>query len=181
MIQVVSGTNRPNNNTVKVARALVRHYEELGVAVELMDLQQLPAEIFHPESYGQKPAGFAPFQEKVLAAGGLHVVAPEYNGSFPGALKYFIDLLKFPDSFQHRCVAFTGLGAGQWGNLRGIEQLQQVFGYRNAHILPERAFIPTIGKQLNVEGTELASPEILERLKAQAVAFAAFVERNAGK
>ena len=181
MIQVISGTNRPNSNTLKVATALLKIYRESGAEAELLDLQDLPAELFNPTSYAQKPASFAPIQAKILAASGLHIVAPEYNGSYPGVMKYFIDMLKFPESFQHRCVAFTGHGAGLWGNFRGIEQLQMIFGYRNAFILPERVWIPGIGKQLNPEGTELVNPEILGRLADQAKGFVAFVERNAGK
>ena len=40
----------------------------------------------------------------VLQAEGLIVVTPEYNGSLPGVLKYFIDMLKFPESFEQRPV-----------------------------------------------------------------------------
>ena len=37
---------------------------------------------------------------------------------------------------------FTGLSAGVWGALRPIEQLQAIFGYRNACLFPERVFMP---------------------------------------
>ena len=69
------------------------------------------------------------------------VVVPEYNGSFPGILKYFIDLLPFPESFDCRPVSYVGVSAGQWGALRAVEQLQLVFGYRNAYVHPPRTFL----------------------------------------
>ena len=59
--------------------------------------------------------GSGPEQQRVLDAAGLHIITPEYNGSFPGVLKYFIDMLKFPESFVEKPVAFTGEAAGLWG------------------------------------------------------------------
>ena len=71
-------------------------------------------------------------------------MVPEYNGSYPGALKYFIDMWKYPDSFENRCVAYVGIAAGMWGGLRPIEHLQGVMGYRNAHQFNQRVFINSL-------------------------------------
>jgi NAD(P)H-dependent FMN reductase len=109
----------------------------------------LPPEIFSPTSYAEKPRAFQPFAEAVLNAAGLHVVSPEYNGAIPGVLKYFIDMLKFPESFSNRPVCFVGLAAGMWGALRPVEQLQAIFGYRNAFIYPDRVFLPTVNDRLD--------------------------------
>jgi chromate reductase len=178
MIEVISGTNRRDGNTIKVARLIVRLYERLGQQVGLMDLQELPQEIFHPDAYLNKPASFAPWQERVLNARGLHVVVPEYNGSFPGALKYFIDMLKFPESFDHHLVAYTGISSGIWGGFRAVEQLQQVFGYRNAFNLPERVWIPAIHKKLGADGASLNDAMANQLLEAQALEFIEFLQRN---
>src|SRR5262249_16899887 len=93
----------------------------------------------------------------------------------PGVLKYFIDMLKFPESFERRPVCFVGLSAGIWGALRPVEQLQAIFGYRNAFIYPERVFVPQINSQLD-ENKRLKSAEILGRLKSQAEGFIKFVD-----
>lgn len=176
MILVLSGTNRPDSNTRRVAGHLSDLYSELKIRHELLDLARLPAGLFEPASYGEKPAAFRPFAEAVLSASGLHVVTPEYNGGMPGALKYFIDLLKFPESFERKPVCFTGLAAGMWGALRPVEQLQAIFAYRNAHLFPERVFIPGIGGQLDAQG-RLQDAELIGRLRRQAEGFAAFVAR----
>ena len=89
----------------------------------------------------------------MLAAKGLHVFTPEYNGGFPGVLKYFIDLLPFPESFENKPVAFTGLAAGMWGALRPVEQLEGVFKYRNAFMFNERVFLPKVHEQIDEAGT----------------------------
>ncbi len=175
MLTLIIGTNRPNSNTAKVARHVEEIYTALGVPLCVLDLHELPPEIFSPTSYAQKPAAFQPFAQAVLDSDGLIVVTPEYNGSIPGVLKYFIDMLKFPESFEKRPVCFVGLSAGIWGALRPIEQLQQIFGYRNAFIYPVRVFFPGINDLLDDNGY-LTNDEMLGRLKAQAEGYIEFVE-----
>ena len=175
-LTLIAGTNRPGSNTRKVAAHLQTIYAELGHDVEVLDLTELPAALFLPSAYAEKPAAFGRFSDAVLTSDGLHIVTPEYNGGMPGVLKYFIDMLKFPESFEKRPVAFTGVAAGQWGALRPIEQLQAIFGYRNAYIFPERVFMPGINAQLNAEG-KLVNQDSLARLKTQAEGFAAFVKQ----
>jgi NAD(P)H-dependent FMN reductase len=176
MITLIVGTNRPGSNTRKVARLVEEIYAELKVLLRVLDLAQLPPEIFSPGSYAGKPKSFQPFADAILQADGLHVVTPEYNGGIPGILKYFIDMLKFPESFERRPVCFTGLAAGTWGALRPVEQLQQIFGYRNAYLYPERVFLPQINNLLDASG-RLKDAELLGRLKAQAKGFTDFVGR----
>src|SRR4051794_7487561 len=117
-ILIISGTNRPEANSLKVARLLERFYKTEGVATDFLSLTELPKEVFDGAAYASKPPGMVAIQQRVLDAKGLHVVTPEYNGSFPGVLKYFIDMLKFPESFERKPVAFTGESAGIWGALR---------------------------------------------------------------
>jgi len=175
MMTLLVGTNRPGSNTRKVAANIEGIYAELKVPLRVLDLAQLPPEIFSSSSYAEKPKSFHQFADAVLQSSGLHVVTPEYNGSVPGVLKYFIDMLKFPESFEHRPVCFTGLSAGIWGALRPIEQLQAIFGYRNAYIFPERVFMPQINNLLDANG-KVKDAELLKRLKSQAEGFVGFVE-----
>jgi NAD(P)H-dependent FMN reductase len=176
MITLLIGTNRPGSNSRKVASRLEEIYAELKVPLRVLDLAELPPEIFAPSSYAEKPKSFQPFAEAILQCAGLHVISPEYNGGIPGVLKYFIDMLKFPESFERRPVCFTGVAAGIWGALRPIEQLQAIFGYRNAFIYPERVFLPQINSLLDENGW-FTNPELLERLRKQALGFVDFVEK----
>ena len=179
MITLVVGTNRPGSNTRKVARLVEEIYVELNVPFRLLDLAQMPPEIFSPASYAKKPKSFQPFSDAILESSGLHVVTPEYNGSVPGVLKYFIDMLKFPESFECRPVCFTGVAAGIWGALRPVEQLQAIFSYRNAHIYPGRVFLPQINNLLDANG-RLKDADLLGRLKEQTEGFVGFVESIKG-
>jgi NAD(P)H-dependent FMN reductase len=175
MIVIIAGTNRPGSNTRRVTTHVQAHYQSLGVKTHLLDLAELPAEILSPAAYADKPVAFKQFTDAILAADGLVIVTPEYNGGMPGILKYFIDMLPFPESFEQRPVCFVGLAAGVWGALRPVEQLQAIFGYRNAYIYPERVFLPGIGKLLDEAG-QFTNPDMAKRLEKQAEGFVGFVE-----
>ncbi len=170
-IIVISGTNRENSNTLHVANTVFGLYQALNIDVLLYDLRKLPAELFEPAAYAEKPESFKHvYINPLLESDGLHIIVPEYNGGFPGVVKYFIDMLPFPESFEDRPVAFTGLSAGQSGAVRPVEQLQQVFAYRYAHLFPRRVFIPSIHRVLDEAG-KLNDTELTARLEKQASGF----------
>ncbi|MGD8438986.1 MAG: NAD(P)H-dependent oxidoreductase [Holophagae bacterium] len=152
MITVISATNRPQSNTAKVARRAVERLRDVGATVDILDLAELPAELFDGASYAEKPTAFEPFQDAILAAHGVVTVVPEYNGSFPGVMKYFIDMLRFPESLYEKPAAFIGLSAGPWGAVRGVEQLEMVFQYRHAHLFGRRVFIPDVSRAIDDRG-----------------------------
>jgi chromate reductase len=174
-IAILSGTNRRGGNTAKVVHHIDAIYRALGQPTQVIDLATLPPEIISSSSYAETPAAFKPFADAVLGCAGLHVVTPEYNGGVPGILKYFIDLLKFPESLQRKPACFTGISAGDWGALQSVEQLQAIFIYRQAHLFPERVFLSRVGNSLTAEG-RIGDNEILSQLRGQAERFIAFVK-----
>jgi chromate reductase, NAD(P)H dehydrogenase (quinone) len=176
MITLVVGTNRPGSNTRKVALEVRRIHAELGSTLGWVDLADLPPEVFAPTAYAEKPASFKPFSQAILDSSGLIIVTPEYNGGFPGVLKYFIDMLRFPESFERRPVCFIGLAAGVWGALRPVEQLQQLFVYRGAYLFSERVYLPKIDELLDAQG-RLTRTDLVERLRDQATGFISFVKQ----
>ena len=97
----------------------------------------------------------------------------------PGALKLFIDLLPYPESFEGRPICYIGIASGQFGALRPVEHLQQVFGYRNAYNFPKRVFVPAVHNVANVK-MELLTRELESRLAGQADDFIQFC-RSLGK
>jgi chromate reductase, NAD(P)H dehydrogenase (quinone) len=163
MIVVLSGSNRPRARTLVVAQGVVRHLTALGAAPHLIDLQTMPADLYVPASYKSPPESFLAHQRAVLAARGIITVVPEYNGSYPGALKYFIDLLKFPESLRGVPAGFVGLAAGEWGALRAVEQLEMVFKYRNAHLYGKTVLVREVHKALDADG-RFVDPALEARL-----------------
>ncbi len=178
-LTVISGTNRPGSNTLKLSRYVERHLKtELAAKAEvtLIDLQDLPKEIFEPSSYAQKPSNFQKFCDVILQSDGIVTILPEYNGGAPGIFKYFIDMLPFPASLQRKPATFIGLGDGRFGALRACEHMQQIFEYRNAYIYPERVFIPFVTKELDENGAP-KNEMTLKLLHSQLKGFAEFASK----
>jgi chromate reductase, NAD(P)H dehydrogenase (quinone) len=170
---IISGTNRPNSKSAEVCKIVQALYKELGEHVEMIDLASVGLKEVDGAQYGaNQPASMQDAIKKVTAADGIIVVVPEYNGSMPGALKYFIDHWKYPDTFEFRPICLIGLG-GRFGALRAVEHLQGVFGYRNGFIYPERVFLTDVSKTL-ING-EIQNPLIMDLLRSQTKNFRKFV------
>lgn len=175
MKHIISGTDRLGSKTFAVAKVVQSLYQEIqGEKVEIIDLKSLPMAQLKQGGYdGNLPPIWREAVDKVDHSDGLIVVVPEYNGSMPGALKYFIDHWSYPRSFEFRPVCLIGLG-GRFGGLRPVEHLQQVFGYRNAFIYPERVFIMNAGK--SVEEGKIHDQMVANLLRQQVTGFSKFIE-----
>ncbi len=174
MKYIISGTNRPGSRTLQISQIIQNIYASHNSPVELIDLQKLPFnELSGAEYADNQPHAFKEAISKVGSAEGIIIVAPEYNGSMPGILKYFIDHWKFPESFESRPVCFVGLG-GIFGGLRPVEHLQQVFGYRNAFIFPQRVFLFNVWN--NLKDGIIQDKLTNELLNSQAEGFIKFIE-----
>lgn len=148
MVYIISGTNRKESRTLDVSQIVLEIFLAYGAQAEIVDLSLLPFEKLTNLNYGKElPSPFKEIIEKLNTSEGLYIVTPEYNGSIPGILKYFIDYFAYPETFEYRPIAFTGIG-GRWGGVRPVEHLQQVFNYRNGFIYPVRVFISHVGEAI---------------------------------
>ena len=174
-ILVVCGTNRDGALTRLLAKQVARIHEELGGNVDFLDMDELPADALLPTAYKEKTTAVQTLVDRFLASDGVVFVVPEYNGSFPGILKLFVDMLPFPEGLDGRPCAFIGLAAGRFRSLRAVEHFQQVTGYRNAFNFPRRVFIGDSFSQF--DDGKLKDEELVQRLQDQAKGFVDFVQR----
>ncbi|MDR9416195.1 MAG: NAD(P)H-dependent oxidoreductase [Gracilimonas sp.] len=174
-LKIISGTDRPNSNALKVSNYVRTLYSENGVNAEVISLEDFPLKDVVGGPYGKKLPSIEKFREPIIKADGLVFVIPEYNGSYPGILKVFIDYLPFPEAFEKMPMAFIGESAGAFGALRSVEQFQMVANYRNALQFPERVFIPRVNKEFE-EGKGLADSFKQKLLNSQIQNFIKFVE-----
>lgn len=154
-LQIISGTDRPDANAFRISRYLQKEYSKIDafpLEAEILNLQDFPTQEVGGGKYGlHTPNSVKTFFQPLLDADGLVIVCPEYNGGYPGILKLFIDYLPFPESLDKKPIAFVGEANGAFGGMRAVEQLQQVVGYRNAHVFPERVFISRVNKNFDEE------------------------------
>ena len=152
MVTIISGTNRPGSNTLKVAKYYQKTLNSKGLESRIFSLEELPATLITSDLYGQRSAAFEAIQELVTATQKFLFIIPEYNGSFPGVLKTFIDACSFPDSFYDKKAALVGISSGKYGNIRGIDHFGGVCAYLHLHVLPLRIHIAAIKTELNENG-----------------------------
>src|SRR5689334_1028536 len=99
MITIVVGTNRKNSLSRKIAlyyQEILQHHQAESY---ILDLSGLPADFAFSALYENfnKNEAFNVFKQHIEHADKLVFIVPEYNNSFPGVLKAFIDGMKYPD------------------------------------------------------------------------------------
>ncbi|MGA4542860.1 NADPH-dependent FMN reductase [Uniformispora flossi] len=121
--------------------------------VDVVDLVATPLPSAMP-GYGQAPdpadaALLAAVTPRLAAADAFVVVTPEYNHSYPAALKNLIDL-HFAE-WQAKPVGFVAYG-GLSGGLRAVEHLRQVFA--ELHAVTVRETVSFHGAAATFDGPE---------------------------
>ena len=149
---IISGTNRKHSNSLKVAKFYQKEFRNRGEEFEILSLEDLPADIINTDLYGKRSPEFAEIQQMVSEAKKFVFILPEYNGSYPGVLKVFVDACAFPASFFHKKAALVGLSTGKYGNIRGVDHFTGVCNYVRLHVLPLKIHIPLIQNEINQEG-----------------------------
>lgn len=102
------------------------------LAVDVVDLVETPLPAVLPGHDGPSPgdaALFGAITPRLAAADAFVVVTPEYNHSFPGALKNLIDA--HYGEWRAKPVGFVAYG-GLSGGLRAVEALRVVFAELHA-------------------------------------------------
>lgn len=171
MITVVSSTNRRKSEAFHFAR----HYADTVRAhysgeVKLLDLRQIPVDWFHPDMYEKEEVSESLIQlqeEYFLPAEKYVYVLPEYNGSFPGALKLLLDAFsvrEYKKTFKGKKAILVGIATGRAGNLRGMDHLTGILHHLGTVVHPNKLPISSIEKLLNSEGeiTDAGTLKVIE-------------------
>jgi chromate reductase len=134
MITILSGTNRNDSYTEAVARVFAEILSSSGDPVQLFSLRDIPQDFVRSDLYGKSSQEMQAILDKFIAPVNKFVfVVPEYNGSFPGVLKLFIDAVP-PRLWKDKKATIIGVSSGRAGNLRGQEHLTGIFHYLKMHV-----------------------------------------------
>jgi chromate reductase, NAD(P)H dehydrogenase (quinone) len=159
MITIISGTNRPNSKTLLFANQFYEIFQaKTDDTVHFLNLEDLPANIINDMMYaasGQSKT-LAKIQDKMIVpATKFYIVSPEYNGSFPGILKLFIDacsVREYKASFKGKKAGLVGIADGRAGNLRGMDHLTGVLHHVGTTVMPAQLPISSLKTLLTPEG-----------------------------
>ncbi|HTF82205.1 MAG TPA: NADPH-dependent FMN reductase [Cytophagales bacterium] len=174
MITIISGTNRTNSLSLEVSRYYKAILDDAGTASQILDLSQLPTDFAFSALYanGGKNEKFNTFRSIIEESQKFIFVVPEYNGSFPGVLKAFIDGLKYPDSFSGKKALLVGISSGIQGSTLALSHLNDILNYLNMHVYGTRLKIPMVEK--NFTNGVITDAKILDLAQAQLKGFLKF-------
>lgn len=166
MITVISGTNRPGNVTLQMAKTVNMLLAAMEYEAQVLDLQKLPRDfVFNNDVFGQADPGFSAIVEEFIGGvSKLVFVVPEYNGSYPGVCKAFLDGI-WPERLHGKKAALVGVSSGRGGNSRGLDHLTGVLHYLNVTIVPLKVGIMRVESLMDEEGllTDEKSIRMLQR------------------
>jgi len=159
MITIISGTNRRGSATEKFAKHIYKLIKsKTKEKVNYFSLQKLPADVLHNSMYSDKKQSKAlrKIQEEIMIpAEKFLIVSPEYNGSFPGVLKLFLDAIsiyQYRPTFKNKKVALVGVASGRAGNLRGLDHLTGIFHHVGSEVMPNKLPISKCKDLMNEKG-----------------------------
>ncbi|WP_461449124.1 NADPH-dependent FMN reductase [Mucilaginibacter sp.] len=173
MITIVSSTNRPGSNTLKVAKYYQKQLLQKGQEANVLSLAELPDTLMATDLYGKRSEAFKLILNVINQSDKFLFVIPEYNGSYPGILKLFVDACDFPESFYEKKAALVGISSGKYGNIRGVDHFTGVCHYFNLHVLPLKLHIANIKTELN-ETEDLYKEDTVKFVEEQIDKFIAF-------
>ncbi len=180
MITVISGTDRKDGLT----HVLAQHYADVlqsktDETVKVLFLEDIPIAFYGREMYKKDTLTeefIAIEEEFMIPANKLFFIIPEYNGSFPGILKLFIDACSIRSKmaiFKGKKAGMVGIATGRAGNIRGLEHFTSVMMFMGTTVLPNLLPISAFNKLMDSD-KKITDEGTLKAIEAQIDAFLSF-------
>ena len=152
-IEILSASIRKGRNSHKVALYFKKYLESNALATaHILDLKEYDFPLFDERlQFQQSPTQeMLDFSEKIIAADGVLVVTPEYNGGYPASLKNAIDLLH--PEWYHKPIAISAVSDGDFGGTQVIMSLQFSLWKIGALTVPARFHVQNVVEAFDQDG-----------------------------
>ncbi len=163
-IAILSASVRSGRKSHRTALFLQRFIQDHQLGeVDLIDLAECDFPIFHErlKNLDPQPPSAVEFAKRIVAAEGMIIVTPEYNGGYPAALKNALDLLY--DEWHRKPVAICTNSDGSFGGTQVITALQFSLWKMRAWTVPAMFPVPKVGAAFNEEGVPVESEAMEKR------------------
>ena len=135
-----SGSLRTGSWNEQLLALAVKGLVTRGLEVDAWSFKAANVPIYDPDTSDTNPAaGVVDFKARVRAATGLLIACPEYNSSYPGALKNLFDAASRPpkeNPFRGKVTAQLGATNGPGGTLQAQVMLRHVLSGLGCLTLP---------------------------------------------
>ncbi|MFI1850061.1 NADPH-dependent FMN reductase [Streptomyces sp. NPDC020480] len=156
-VAVLVGSTRDGRFGPVVAGWMAGHIAQReDLEADLVDLVETPVPTVMP-AFGQQPSGenvalLGAVAPRLAAADAFVIVTPEYNHSYPAALKNAIDWHN--PQWHAKPVAFVSYG-GISGGLRAVEHLRSVLAELHAVTIRNTVSFHNYGDKFDADGKPL--------------------------
>lgn len=145
MYTIISGTNRIESHTEKVAAEYRRILNEKNIDSTIFSLKNV--DVLH------RNKDFQNIENEILFPSQKFIfIIPEYNGTFPGVLKAMIDTSEIKKAWYGKKALLTGVSTGRAGNLRGMDHLSSCLHYMKMNVHYNKLPISVIDKVIDKNG-----------------------------
>lgn len=167
-ITIVAGTNRKHSLTADVAYYYSELLHEKDCDSQVLELTSLSLDFTESALYENmgKDQEFNRLKDIMEATEKYVFIVPEYNGSFPGVFKAFIDGLRLPTTFIGKKCALVGVSKGVQGGVFALSHLTDIFHYLKMHVYPLKPRLASI-RDSSIQ-TVLANKQYVQLLEEQA-------------
>ena len=150
-ITIISGSHRPNAQSLKVARFMQTVLEQAGVTAEVLSLGGNPLPLWDQGVWEGTPAwteALSAIQEQCRRSDGFVVISPEWHGQVPAGLKNLFLLLGRTE-VGHKPALIVTVSTGD-GGAYPVAELR-MSSYKNNRIcyLPEHVVVRKVESVLN--------------------------------
>ena len=146
-ILAFAGSLRRESFNKKLVKVAAKGAEEAGGDVTFIDLADYPMPHFDEDLEAAK--GMDPnarkFKELMIAADGILLASPEYNGSISSVLKNAIDWASRPEhgevpliAFKDKPIQLMSASPGGLGGIRGLIHLRGLLGGIQMMCMPQQ-------------------------------------------
>ena len=173
MITIICTTNRPDSNSLKISSLYEKALSAQGERCQILDLKEVKAQWIQDSHYTESVPEFEEVIVKYIqSVDKLVFIIPEYNGGFPGYLKFFMDGCDYGD-WNEKKVAMLGLATGRAGNLRGVDHLTGILHYLGSEVYSKKVYLSEVNQLLSEDG-QLANQMVANEIDAQIKGFVTF-------
>lgn len=168
MITIIVGTNRKDSVSQQIAVQYSEALKEEGKESEILDLRELPTDFIYSALYENtgKNERFNRARDLMNRSAKFVFVIPEYNGSFPGVLKAFIDGLDRAKALTDKKCALIGISAGDQGAGLALSHFTDILNYCGTNVLAYRLRLPNISNLMT--DNKISDQLYLTKINSQA-------------
>lgn len=152
-LAIIVGSHRPNSQSAKVGSYLANAWKDTfaGDIISTIDLGRTPLPLWSEEMWQEGTAArsqWAPYHTQIASAEAFIIIAPEWGGMVPAALKNFF-LYAGNSAMGHKPALIVGVTSGRSGAYP-IAELR-MSSYKNTFIcyIPEHLIVREVEDVLN--------------------------------